>query len=697
MKRQEWPTEQQTKKLVPPEEEFTFKQFEQETEKMHKEQIQFYVNPPDQEQNVKLDNVEYHYCYFINKENKVFTIYKDHPVFVKSKTIQNMKIDLGGDFVSSLESPLPITGSEFIYNPESIIQNSVEVTQTEGLVRALRFLDIIDKDYNGNTINQFNANDILNFLLTFDAIFVDVWNYYERDINDEIVNENIQKMVKKVIPYLANVFKEYSFTSEDKENNFEKLFLSLEKPIFTSQPYAVGLMKDYLLSMPRTFNYEWWANSKLWNKLANISMKKKWDHEFMLLTDAKHKFPEYYQQKALCFDNTPFIPLLEYDDSKEYLPISLKNSNENHKIFSNQKLLNKIFEKMRINRKAINALTIENFNLTEFPNLQTFTAIRELTVENCGISDISFLKKLKGLVDIYMNNNNIIDITPLAKLSQLDLLQLNNNNITDITPLTNLSKLGHLELNNNNITDIAPLINLIQLAFLRLNNNNIYDLSPLTELDQLEELELDDNNITESDELLNILNKPLEILSLKKNQISDGTIFKEVNINTLYLDNNNIKGTFFIPNNCNKLSLKNNEIAHLKIQKENTKLNTLYLDKNDILIGQIAQILPNLTNLNHISLKDNNITDITPLQEYVVDFEHLKKTRSETGRIIIGAYYGEYPSQTIDLKNNKIKIYTWDYLNRFLQSKTIEIIIDKHQSNFLEFNIPYPEGYPEEQ
>ena len=92
----------------------------------------------------------------------------------------------------------------------------------------------------------------------------------------------------------------------------------------------------------------------------------------------------------------------------------------------------------------------------------TYTQLAAITELNLRDSGITALKSgdfsgLTSLTHLELDNNSITDISPLEGLTSLTDLYLSNNSITDVSPLEDLTSLTNLSLSGNPISDYEPL------------------------------------------------------------------------------------------------------------------------------------------------------------------------------------------------------------------------------------------------
>lgn len=153
-------------------------------------------------------------------------------------------------------------------------------------------------------------------------------------------------------------------------------------------------------------------------------------------------------------------------------------------------------------------------------------------------------KNIKDATHLYLSNNNLSHIPKfIYNLRNLECLSLANNNITneDIPLNFNilLPKLTYLNIDNNQLTYIPDSIcNMINLQTLYLSNNRISCINPnIKNLTKLKYIDLSHNNISTIPTSFSCLN--LDLLFINDNNIN---VIKNINNNVygIYIRNNPI-------------------------------------------------------------------------------------------------------------------------------------------------------------
>ena len=261
--------------------------------------------------------------------------------------------------------------------------------------------------------------------------------------------------------------------------------------------------------------------------------------------------------------------VIKYDKTmKEYFKVRLS------------KELKKVLEKNK-NGDAIKTIRINKKNL------------------NC--LDILSNKDFKSLIQLELSDNNIEDLTPFlnSKFPVLEELNLSMNKIND----ENANKLFKLDI---------PNLTYLNLYFNNLRKydifKHIYVFKKLTKL--YIGLNRFNKNISEIDENTIYDCSTIEEIGLTKGVFSEESIdllskFKFENLKILYLSCNNLNSLSFV----NKLNCK---IENLE---------EIWLTSNDI--SEFYQLLI-FNNLIKIVLKDNIISNIDKLVDFVKQFNRLK-------------------------------------------------------------------------
>lgn len=360
----------------------------------------------------------------------------------------------------------------------------------------------------------------------------------------------------------------------------------------------------------------------------------------------------------------------------------------------------------------LNTLLLDNNKLTNYENVfNNLNGLSILSLENCNIGDIAFgsnellsldlssnpnlkfISKVNANI-IELDNNNLSNLDILANVddSKLRSISLVNNDIKDISILTNYKSLVSINLSENkNITNIDKVIDIfgkndkVENKDKDENNDNTEELkngvtsllegifNSIKKYDEdhidIDEDSLDDENDSEPGGYIYTVDKELFLndcnisditlfndlnvstLSLMKNNITNIDNFKNINVSFLYLSDNQIGNIDFdklITDNLEELFLSNVGLKEIKLSKSVKKqfISILDLSNNDITdisnLNGIASI--NILSLeNNINFKDYNLTN-------EVNFINLSNTAVDDTIIDKMNYENLY---LINLSNNK--------------------------------------------
>ena len=357
-------------------------------------------------------------------------------------------------------------------------------------------------------------------------------------------------------------------------------------------------------------------------------------------------------------------------------------------------------------------LLLDNNKLTNYTNVfNNLNGLSILSLENCNIGDITFGSN--EILSLNLSNNPNLKF--LSKVN-VNIIELDNNNLSNLDILSNIdaSNLKSLSLVNNDIKDISVLTNYKSLASLNLSENkNITNIDKVIDIfgkndkektdseeennDDTDELKngvtslfggifnsikkfdedhidiaedsLDDENNSEPGGFIYTVDKELFLnncnisditvfndlnvttLSLTKNNITNIDNFKNINVSYLYLSDNQIDNIDFdkiITNSLEELFLSNVGLKEIKLSKSVKKefISILDLSNNDI--TDISN-LNGITSINILSLENNiNFKDYNLTNE--VNFINLSNTAVDDSIIDKIDYENLY---LINLSNNK--------------------------------------------
>ncbi|CAL5976902.1 Conserved_hypothetical protein [Hexamita inflata] len=248
------------------------------------------------------------------------------------------------------------------------------------------------------------------------------------------------------------------------------------------------------------------------------------------------------------------------------------------------------------------------------------------------ITDISPLSGNINLLKLDISKNAITNIDALSKLTNLIYFNISFNQISDISIIANMASLNTLNIVSTEATNLAPLYNLkqlkkllitlktyqdqpSQLSLMNLQFNYPEKLSKISQILQFEpKMFIDLNNEAEFDRQL-LLQQKMFLLSQGRQKIisvikvpdlssfSALTSLSIVNANLVNIDN--IASLI----NLKLLNVQENRIRSLKPLKD---LNLQILECSCNQIKNLS-FLSYHTNLTHLSIIGNQISDIYPL------------------------------------------------------------------------------------
>lgn len=272
----------------------------------------------------------------------------------------------------------------------------------------------------------------------------------------------------------------------------------------------------------------------------------------------------------------------------------------------------------------------------------------------CWSNHISFLsgarnwrdkEKYPGFVDA--------DIASVGELRWLEIINLSYNSITDdgLAVLANLKRVHSLDLSSNQISD-AGLIHLAKmkpLKILRLSGNQITDngLKNLANLTNLEELDLSKNEISEAG-----------LMFLK-----DLTQLKGLGLSSTAATGEFLKKSKFA--SCLEwIDLSNSKVSaqSLSYLSALTNLGYLTLDGCDISDQALAQVMPSLTKLESLSVKNTEIADaaIASIKDHKIKWLEIDNTlvTDKSFPVLLKlplTYFSDYESSMSPENNYKIR------------------------------------------
>jgi len=278
-----------------------------------------------------------------------------------------------------------------------------------------------------------------------------------------------------------------------------------------------------------------------------------------------------------------------------------------------------------------------------------FPKLNSLDLSENGMTDSSFIELLpNNLTSLDLHDNFFNSLNLNGNNSKLIQLNLNNNQFSYIS--------------NSSIKSSLSLIGLTDLQYLLLSGNeiNIIDSNAFKDNNKLLYLDLSHNYIKYLYPMTFANLKNLKTLDLGINQLQDvPQISSEIAINTLYINNNNIKKimsrAFVQMTKLVKLSLRGNQIDEIDVKAfaDVPALQELDLSRN------MLSFLPQgwtefLVSLKYLNLNNNKFT--------------LLESLSLTNKL---------PLIEVYLMNNTLEYLNVGYFKNLPQNLTISI-----KSNF---------------
>ncbi len=259
--------------------------------------------------------------------------------------------------------------------------------------------------------------------------------------------------------------------------------------------------------------------------------------------------------------------------------------------------------------------------IRKLTGLEHLTGIDQLAVGYTEVKDFSAISSLTKLKYLYLyDNTNMEELPSFTGLDELIVLEAQYNRITDISVLKDAKHLQWVMLNDNKIKKLPDLSSLKDLQTLILSSNEISEIEQMSDMPSLTEVDLQDNMITDISPFKNL--KSLEYLSVRYNKIShlrDEDVFPY--LDTLYLDGNRLESYNFNIQfpilTC--LGMGDCGLTCFGPLLTHPTINALYVSDNNITdVSEIVEMENSVIEL--ISLRNNDITDLTPFSGYDFPF-----------------------------------------------------------------------------
>ncbi|WP_317642497.1 leucine-rich repeat domain-containing protein [Bombiscardovia apis] len=312
----------------------------------------------------------------------------------------------------------------------------------------------------------------------------------------------------------------------------------------------------------------------------------------------------------------------------------------------------------------------------QISNIQPLSTLTNLSILYLGtlwtagagntISDITPLSALTNLTQLDLTNNRVTDLSPLSGLTNLTSLIVGNvsgdasvnpvtcnkpdNRITSLAPIANLTNLTSITIANmgigydkaipgydsnkpgNRVTDLSPLTGPTNLVTVFLDGQQtLTDLSPLANLPNLKDLHATSNSVSSITSLEHLTN--LKSLYLDSNHLGD-TVFTTIqnmpNIKHLGLGDQITDISAITNLNLESLSLSgNHNISDWGLLAQNIgqfpNLTWLTLADDNIDTTAFNTIIQNgnFSNLQSLSMPNNQIDDVTAVRQNTTKFSNL--------------------------------------------------------------------------
>lgn len=283
--------------------------------------------------------------------------------------------------------------------------------------------------------------------------------------------------------------------------------------------------------------------------------------------------------------------------------------------------------------------------VTDFGVLHSLAGLEKLIIDSENLKDISFVEKMDSLSCLKIEDSMILDVSPLwGKASLVELTLLDNYDITDYSALSSLTELEKLDLELCSVSDVPDVSAWNKLKELTIRDAG--DIRFLEKLPQLECLYIIACDCSEY-EVLGTLNNVEELkLSGVYGDIPGLDVLYEMDsLNSLDISGmslyGNVENIFGIPT-LEKLDVSdcsfgldfdampsNDNLKILNMNRlqlwENIQVDydgaITYLDYDDVLLKDHAEVLGNFPNLEELYMQGNKMTEL----EFTSALPKLKK------------------------------------------------------------------------
>lgn len=249
------------------------------------------------------------------------------------------------------------------------------------------------------------------------------------------------------------------------------------------------------------------------------------------------------------------------------------------------------------NIKGISSLKVTKNHIQTFNGLSEFTELSVLSASNNPLVQdaIKTVGQLKSLTTLYLRGNLLSDLNALTELSALKKLYFRDNKASDISALSKLTELQVVELNNNGITTIDGLSALINATRVDLRSNGNIACDAL-------------------DQLQNTLGKEVVLRPVVcggKEPLLNELSFVDKALADCVVEQANSSG-WTKRNEMTELACKGKGIRDLRGLENLTALEKLDLRQNEI--GDIAPLF-GLSNVTELKVSKNQILNVSPLAQ----------------------------------------------------------------------------------
>ena len=239
-----------------------------------------------------------------------------------------------------------------------------------------------------------------------------------------------------------------------------------------------------------------------------------------------------------------------------------------------------------------------------------------MVIETYELGGVSFTSDVK---ELNLSGKGITDISVLRHCTQLERLDLSNNNISYIGALESVRTLKWLNLSNNKIANVSSLDVLTHLTYLDIENNQISNITPLSSLTALTEFYASNNPIYNGHTALTYMTN-LTKLSLKNTNLNDNGLDKIPTNALKELDVRNNAGLTGAKVLDMKDRLPSCNIIHDEYVTDVTLGNKSFDRASTTVDASYSSVinisaLNQFTNLKHLNLSGNGISNFQPLRD----------------------------------------------------------------------------------